>query len=143
MKKFIVKTSLSSFVIIFFLIITNYLGDNAKLYSKGYENKIAKILIDGYNVTNINNYDERILQREWINQLGKSPDIVVLGSSRSMMIREKDFENTKLMNNTVSGASIQDLIAIYQLYKTKNLLPKTFVIGLDPWIFNQNNNQRR
>ena len=143
MKKFIVKTSLSSFIIIILIVSTNYLGDSAQLFNKGYENKIAKIRLQGNNVTNITNYDERILQREWISKIESSPDIVVLGSSRSMMIRAKDFKNKKLINNSVSGASVQDLIAIYQLYKSNKILPETFIIGLDPWIFNENNGQTR
>jgi hypothetical protein len=143
MRKFIYKIFFYAVIVLSLLTTTNFLGDSAQLFSSGYENKIANILIEGNNVTNITNHDERILQREWIDKLDSSPDIIILGSSRSMMIREKDFENKKLINNAVSGASIEDLIAIYQIYKSKNIPPKKIILGLDPWIFNENNGEKR
>jgi hypothetical protein len=47
------------------------------------------------------------------------------------------------INNGVSGASIEDLISIYQMYKSKNMLPKEIILGVDPWLFNINNGQNR
>lgn len=124
----------------------NYFGDAANLFSNSYELKIIQILYNNHNVknvTNVTNYDERVFQRELINKLDRKLDIVVLGSSRVMTIQSEYFNNQTLINNGVAGASIEDIIAIFQMYKNKKILPKKIILGIDPWIFNINNNQKR
>lgn len=143
MLKFIYKISIFSLLILTFLISVNYWGDSAKIFHPDYENKIAKIIFSNQNATNISNYDERILQKELINKLESSPDVLVLGSSRTMLINSTYFNDEKVINNSVSGASIEDLIAIFQIYNTKKILPKKIILGVDPWIFNKNNGQIR
>jgi len=143
MKKFIYKASLSTIVVLTILVSVNYFGDAAKLFGSDYEKVIATILLNGKNVTNISNYDERRLQKELIENLKKTPDIVILGSSRTMLINDEYFTEKFLLNNSVSGASIEDLISIYQIYKSKGMIPGKVIIGIDPWLFNENNNQSR
>jgi hypothetical protein len=141
MKKFIFKISQSLLFFFLFLVSVNYWGDSAKIFQTGYENKIADIIFNNKNATNISNFDERILQRELINNLEIRPDIMVLGSSRTMLINSTYFKGSKFINNSVSGASFEDLISIFQIYKTKKILPKKIILGIDPWIFNRNNGQ--
>jgi hypothetical protein len=143
MGKFIFKTSMFSLLILTFLISVNYWGDSAKIFHSGYEDEIAKIIFRNRNATNISNYDERILQKKLINKLDVSPYVLILGSSRTMLINSTYFNDKKVINNSVSGASIEDLIAIFQIYKTKNILPEKIILGIDPWLFNENNNQTR
>jgi hypothetical protein len=143
MQKFIFKTSIFSILIFLFLISVNYWGDSAKLFHTSYENKIADIIFSNQNATNISNYNDRVFQKELINKLNSKPDILVIGSSRTMLINSTYFKNEKVINNSVSGASIEDLIAIYQMFKNKNLLPKKIILGIDPWLFNEKNNQTR
>lgn len=143
MNQFIKKTTAFSIIILIILISINYFGDAAKLFNIGYEKKIASIISEGNYVTNISNYDERILQKEIINNTNKRPDILIIGSSRIMLINNTYFPNQRIINNSVSGAGIEDIIAIYQMYKTKDLLPNRIIIGIDPWLFNENNEQKR
>lgn len=143
MKKFIISNVIFVTFILSILICVNYFGDSAKIFDSSYEKKISKILLKNQNVTNILNYDERVLQKYLINSFKSSKDIIVLGSSRVMMINSNHFKNIPFFNSSVSGATIEDYIAIYQLYKNNNKLPKKIIIGLDPWIFNENNEQYR
>lgn len=143
MIKFIIRTTIFSAITLLFLISVNYWGDAAKIFHPAYEKKIAKIIFQNQNVTNISNYDERILQKELINGLQTNPDVLILGSSRAMLINSTFFKEKKVINNSVSGASIEDLIAIYQMYKDKKSLPKKIILGIDPWLFNDNNGQTR
>lgn len=144
MKQFLNKTIFISILVLATLISVNYFGDAARLFSVGYEKKIADIVLTGSNATNISNYDERLFQKELITRMMYSPEVVILGSSRTMLINKDYFiKNQYVFNNSVSGASIEDLIAIYQLYKSNNLLPKRIFIGIDPWTFNENNGQQR
>jgi hypothetical protein len=127
------------------LIVTsvNYWGDAANLFSDSYETGLASEIVKGNNVTNILNCDERDLQRLIIKKLDYCPDIVVVGSSRIMEIRESMFKDSSLINNGVSGATIEDLMAMVELYVEKKCLPKKIIIGLDPWTLNKNNEQVR
>jgi hypothetical protein len=143
MKKFLFKISLIVFPVLTLLITVNYVGDAANLFSREYEKKIAQIISSGNYVTNISNYDERLVQEELIKNLGHNLDVVVIGSSRAMIINNEYFPEKKMMNNSVSGASLEDLIAIYQIYKISEKLPKKMVIGIDPWTFQVDKNRTR
>ncbi|QGU95838.1 hypothetical protein GOM49_12690 [Clostridium bovifaecis] len=127
------------------LVMVNYFVDPGNIFYKHgyYEKGIASILSKETNVENLSNYDERLLQKFYIDKLEKTKRIVVLGSSRAMQITEKVLKEEDMFNSSVSGASLEDLMAIYGVYKKENKLPKKVVIGLDPWILNKNNNQSR
>lgn len=143
MKQFLIKSVIFLFIILGVVGGVNYFGDAANLFDQDYERSIVEILLSDKNVTNISNYDERLLQKILIPQLDSAPEIVVLGSSRNMQIGQEIFDNKKIINSSVSGASLEDLIGIYFLYKSSNILPEKFLIGIDPWIFNINNGQNR
>lgn len=141
MKKFFLKISMICFPVLVTLISVNYYVDPANLFSGGkYEKGIANYLCEGYNVTNIYNYDERLLQKYFIECLKIKPDILVIGSSRSMLIGSDLFSN-KIINNGVSGASVEDFLAIYNFYQKRKFKPKTIILGLDPWLLNDNSGQ--
>lgn len=123
--------------------MVNYIVDPAKLFESNYERRIASILNSGLHVTNIKNYDERIVQKELVQSFKKAPEVVVIGSSRTMLIDKKLFPSSTFFNNSVSGAVLQDLIAIYQLYKENELSPDKILLGIDPWMFNENKTSKR
>jgi len=142
-KKLLIKILL--FLPILLLIVGfNYFVDPASIFkSKVYYTKIATILLKGNNVANLSNYDERLLQKELINNLTKRKNIIVLGSSRVMQIKSCIFNSNSFLNNGVSGASIEDDMAIYGMYREKGMIPSKVIIGLDPWLLNKNNGQSR
>jgi hypothetical protein len=143
MKKFVEITLAYCLSILLLVILINIIIDPANIVSK-IEIKIAKYLSEGYNVTYVQNIDERILQKRIIQNLRSSPTIVILGSSRVMLIG-RDYYGNGCFNNGVSGASVEDIISIYQLYIDNNRIESIgkIVIGIDPWLFNKNNGQNR
>lgn len=143
MKNFIYKLIIISFPVLILLITVNYFGDAAKIYDSKYEKEMAEILMNGSFVTNISNYDERVFQKELIIRIKNPPEILVLGSSRTMLINSTYFPNHTFFNNSVSGASLEDIIALYQIYKERNVLPNKIIIAIDPWLLNENNGQSR
>lgn len=143
MKKFITKLLLMLPIPIIIIGI-NYKEDPANIFRKGpYEKGIVKFLSEGKNVTNVTNYDERLLQKYFIIDNKNCPEVIVLGSSRVMQLGKSFFPTENLMNNGVSGASIEDLLAIYDLYENKGCTIKKIRIGLDPYFLNDNNDQSR
>lgn len=143
MKKFIKKIVLLLTPILIFVVSVNYFGDASNLFSIGYEKKIADELLKGNNVTFDYDHDQRLLEKYLINTSTLCPDVLVIGSSRVMQINSSDFQNQTFINNGVSGASIEDLLAIYQMYEQKQCFPKKIILGLDPWTLNINNGQTR
>lgn len=122
----------------------SYIEDPGGVFTKNLkEREIAEILLSGHNAANVKNYDERLLQKDVIQNDPRHNDLIVLGSSRVMQIRSSDFEGKTFFNHGVSGVTIEDIIAILELYLEKGDLPGTIIIGVDPWILNTNNNQIR
>lgn len=71
------------------------------------------------------------------------PDVLVLGSSRIMLIDSKMFkDNLSIFSAGVSVATIPDIIAIWQHVKNLGKIPKYLIIYIDPWVFNTNNEQQ-
>lgn len=106
----------------------NYLDDAAKELAKG------KI------VAGLDNFDDRLFRKKTINYLDKESNWVAIGSSRTMQLRERMFLKEKgvFQNYSVSGASLEDYIALLQAHYNKyNRFPKNIIFGIDPWIFNK------
>jgi hypothetical protein len=121
----------------------NYFGDAARLFDNNYEKEMAQIIISGKYVTNVENYDERLFQKELIINKNIKPDFVIIGSSRTMLINSETCSGISFLNNSVSGASLEDIISIYQLYKINSKLPKKIIIGIDPWLYNNTRMDKR
>ncbi len=139
-KLFVINTLLFSLVLISAIAIFNYKFDNFGFFQKN--NGIlhsAKAIASKNNVAGLENYDEREFQKLVIENFLEYPETIVLGSSRAMMIKSSMIDPSKfLFNHSVSGASLEDYIAITGIYDNKNILPKKIILGIDPWVFNQN-----
>lgn len=129
--------------IVSIVTIFNYRIDSLCLYgNSNYLSDVAKSLVNGQMIAGLKNYDERILQKLVIQNLQTKNNVIVLGSSRSMKLK-RDYipcKGTEFFNHSVSGASLEDYIAIIGVYeKTYGYIPSTIILGIDPWIFNKNN----
>ena len=124
------------------LVVVNLLCDPLHIFNYSYERKLSESLLEGESVE-VYNYDERILQKYLISMEKNAKDTIVLGSSRAMQISSETLNYDELLNNCVSGATLEDYVAIYSMYKEKGELPKNIIIGVDPWIFNKNNSETR
>ncbi len=143
MRNFIKKIIVVLFPAFLLLISINFFGDAAHLFSDKYYTKMAAYLKKGYNITNVENYNERILQKKIIVDHRPCPDVAVIGSSRLMLINSSYFPNQVFFNNSVTGASLQDIIAIIGLYDEKGCFPKKIIMGIDPWMLNAKNGSHR
>lgn len=126
------------------LVFVNYHEDPANVF-KGfwYEKDMARIMLNGLNVANVTDYDERLLQKFYIEGLKDNVDVIALGSSTSMHLRSDLFPGMKFFNSGVSGACLEDYIAIYEIYHENKIKPKIIIMGVDPWLLNKNNGQIR
>lgn len=143
MKSFIKRFCLVIMPVLIIVSAVNYFGDAANIFKRDYEKNIANDMLKGNNVTNVTNHNERLLQKYLINNTSFCPDVLMLGASRSMLINSTYFKGQTFFNNCVSGATIEDLIAIVEMYRQKKCLPKKIIIGIEPYFLNSNNNQKR
>ena len=88
--------------------------------------------------TNIN---ERIFIDYRIGVENANPGTVIIGSSRVMQIGNHNNAGSNL-NLAVSGASVEDILAIAYL-ATDKYRPVRIYISADPWLFNSNSGQSR
>jgi hypothetical protein len=102
-----------------------------------YERGIAQLILAGKNVTNIWNPDEEAYLKAYIDNLQQRKDVLILGSSRSKLIRSDSFPGLTFFNNSISGGGLIDYLAIYELYRQKNLTPSIVVLELSPWLLNR------
>lgn len=66
---------------------------------------------------------------------------IVLGSSRSMLIGHQT--SNKVLNLSVSGATLKDYIEIFNLIKKHNIKVKSVILEISPWILNHNATDKR
>jgi len=154
MKKNISKNKLwlrYSFISIFSLILLislfNYKIDNAGLFgNSNYLLQAAKALTDGKTIAGLHNADQRSLQELIIKNFKVKNDVIVIGSSKSMMLRKRFFltEDINFFNHAAYGGSLEDYFSIIGAYESiHHYIPKTVIIGIDPWTFNKYNGQIR
>lgn len=120
------------------VVVVNLLGDPAKILNEdSYADGVAGILARGESAVNVSNLNERLLQKKYVSKLTRRPDVVVIGSSRAMQIGRTSLGLTCVLHNSaVSGADLADDMAIYGLYRLQKAIPKTVILGVDPWVFN-------
>lgn len=127
--------------------VINYKIDSLGLVTaEGYLDNAAKELANGKIVAGLKNFDERIFRKKIIQNINYKIDWVVIGSSRTMQLRQRMFLDSDIgfQNYSVSGASMEDYMALIQThYNTFNEYPKNIILGIDPWIFNKNSGQNR
>jgi hypothetical protein len=123
--------------------LVNFIVDPAHLFRSYYEEQIVDYMIDGKNVTNVSNCDDRRLQVELIKRMPACPDEIVLGASKVQLINSQYKTTSKLVNHGVAGGTLEDFIAIYELYEEKGCKIKKVLIGVEPYLLNDNHNQKR
>ena len=137
MNNFLIKLFTVSFPLLLTICSVNYIVDPANIFDENYLSKIVEILKRGENVSNIVNYDQRLLQKEVIKSGFFNPSTVVFGSSRGKLIDSENTKENDLFNSSVTSGGLKDIIAVYQMYKSENRLPKKIYLSMDPWMFNQ------
>ena len=121
------------------MVLVNLMADPANVFGPAhYEKELSRYLVEGRNVENVSNYNERLMQKFYVETINVKPDIIVIGSSRAMQISSDLFPGKRFFNASVSNAVVQDYVSIYELYRDRGLTPSTLILGLDPWVLNSN-----
>lgn len=125
----------SIFLVLFSHVIYNFFSSKNST-----EANLAKLLVNK-NAVYATKMDERKFIKNRIIYENLKPKILVIGSSRIMQISNDNF-NKQILNLGVSGASVEDHIAI-TLMALEKFNVDTILLGADPWLFNDFANQIR
>ena len=134
MDKLVFKSMLLIAPIMVLIVGVNYFIDPAHQFSDEYYLKAAKLLKHD-NIILEGNCDERKLIKYFVKQKD-IVEVLVLGSSRSLILGEEHVNNSSMLNLSTSGSDFEDIIATYELYESTLGFPEKVVIGIDPWMLN-------
>ena len=123
-----------------FLVLFSHVAYNFFSSKNSTEANLAKLLVNK-NAVYATKMDERKFIKNRIIYENLKPKILVIGSSRIMQISNDNF-NKQILNLGVSGASVEDHIAI-TLMALEKFNVDTILLGADPWLFNDFANQIR
>lgn len=125
---------------LFLICSINLIISPDDIYECDYMDEVIGMARLGYNATNVESkLDERLFKKKYAELYNsKEIDYLILGSSRQMTISSEAVNGCSVLNLAISGAKIEDLIAIYQVSKDNNIKAKNFIIGIDPLLFNSN-----
>jgi hypothetical protein len=142
MKKFVQNILILILPFAVTIAFVNFYVDPDNVFSSGdFEKGVADILLKGHNVDNLKNCDERVVLKKIITQLPYKPDIVSIGSSRSLQVSSIFFPGKRFFNCSLSHANIKDLIAVVGLLDSSNKLPNEVYFDTSPIMMNASNSQ--
>jgi len=122
------------------MIAINLYVDPAKLFDGGkFELEIVDCLVSEKNAANVLNHNHRLLQEIYAEKIEVAPQVLAIGSSRSMQISQDFFPDETFFNASVPNATLEDYMIILEFYLQKDMKPETVILGIDPWIFNRDN----
>lgn len=132
------------FFLISIMVFNYYLDAGNQFYrANKVEEKLATAFLNKENIKYNANYNERGIHKLVLERLNERPEVLVLGSSRAMLINHTAFSHASFYNSWISSASLEDHLAIYYLYQKRGWQPDVLVIGLDPWLLDKNNNMKK
>ena len=137
-RKSFLNTSSIFVISLFSFLLLLFFGFASMQSVKNYEYSIAKLLAENEFIYLEDMDDRKFIEGRLIHPLN-DVDHIVVGSSRVRQI-SSEMIGEPIMNLAVSGASIEDDIAI-SLEAVAKLKAKNVYIGADPWLLNINDNQ--
>lgn len=134
--------------ILFFPLIiiggTNYLIDPDYTLRKDYIPALAGALSEGQLISGPVNTNSRLLKKQWIEKLAATPEVLVLGSSRTQALSKDAFPGSTFFNASVTNCTFHDMYAFLNLFEKKQKgLPKTIIICTDQWLFGESFSEKR
>ena len=145
-KKYVFRCVAVVGVLIVCIVGLNWWQDPAGIFgNKNTYDGVAKASCEGKSLVVSGNYNERMFTKSVIECGSNDYDVLVLGSSRVMSIGEEYVNpHMKLRSLAVSGAVLEDDIAIWHNYLEHMATPpKIVIIDGAPWLFNSNSGETR
>ncbi len=124
------------------MVLANVLVDPAGVFAHREKREAARHMLQGYGVVAEGDMDSRQVLRYYVQELTEPMDALAFGSSRTMTVSSVSFPGQRFFNASVPAATLPDVLANYQLFHEKGLIPRKVIIGADPHFFNAHADNR-
>ena len=143
MKKWL-KAALFLLPLLLFIGFVNWYVDSYALLRVTYD-EIAAQMAAGKNVEGLeeSDYNDRNLLAARISGMEAAPQVMILGSSRVYTFDHTMFGTDYFYNAGLSEATMYDLLAVSGMLFYQDKLPKTVVIGVDAFLFNESHDNEK
>lgn len=96
----------------------------------------AQNLIDGENLLNFSQMDERALLKLVAQNFTDEtePDVLAIGSSRVLSLHAGTAGSSSFYNAGMTGADVRDVMTSYYLFVREGHVPDTVIFCVDPWL---------
>ena len=137
MLKLIKKLLLFVPVLAAMMLVSYRVDPSGLFWGAGFERLASEYMLDGIYIDGYERLDGRALNEVYAKNVPYAPQILVNGSSRSMMIDTSfAIEGKTFYNASNVGADIYDFFNSYYIFEKENKEPEIFVMGIDAWLFN-------
>ncbi|HYQ56869.1 MAG TPA: hypothetical protein VEP89_05920 [Draconibacterium sp.] len=126
------------------IAVVNYTIDPDFVLKTGYTKQIAMALNEGKMVAGPVNSNLRQIKKKWIEIMDEGPDILVLGSSRTISLSNNVFHGEHFFNASVSNCTFQDMYIFISLLEQQHFkYPEKVFICCDLWLFGNSFSEKR
>lgn len=115
----------------------NYTVDCSGFFQgDAYLREVGNMVLEGKDIVGYEkmNDQQREILKIFVNNIDPVPDVIALGSSRIMQLSRDVLHIDSFFNCSVTGGDRADVMGTFYLFDREDRLPKTFIIGFDPWL---------
>ena len=119
------------------MIYFNYKVDSSGFFQGELQLRaVADMLLQGNDIVGYEqlNSAQRDILKILANNIDPMPENIALGSSRIMQLSRETLGSESFFNFAVTGGDAADVLGTFYLLDLENRLPKTVIIGFDPWL---------
>ena len=122
--------------ILVFMVAFSYNVDCSGLFQGALApRRIMDLMLDGYDVTNFEQMDERQVVQLYAQDVPEAPEAIGIGSSRVLQFNRENTGVDSFFNMGVTGADVRDNMTSYYKMVSYGKTPKVLLWSLDPWVF--------
>ncbi len=136
MLKLFLKSILVLPILIFMVYVSYNVDPSGLFFGSGFERIASEYMLEGHYINKYEQLDGRALNEVYAKNVPYSPQILVNGSSRSMMITYEISETRSFYNTANVSADFYDFFTSYYIFYKEDKLPETMILSIDPWLFN-------
>ena len=130
--KHLLKSLICFLIALGCIVSVNIWGDPGNLMqNEVFFDRMLSVMMQGYNIEHVADFRDRLFQTRAAKVID-TPDTLIFGSSRVQQIGT-DICGTTTWNASVSGATTQDICALYQTFLDEGKIGRRVIIGIDLW----------
>jgi hypothetical protein len=124
--------------ILVFMVLFSYKVDPSGLFwGVGFEREASQMMLNGEYIRGYERLDGRSLNEVYAKNVKESPQVIVGGSSRVMLVDHTFARGKTFYNGANVGRDVYDLYNSYYVFEKERKEPEIFIMGLDPWLFSE------